>query len=498
MKLNIRSQISMVFNLDKCIGCHTCSVTCKNIWTDRKGTEYMWWANVETKPGTGFPTQWEDQEKYKGGWKLKGPKLELKSQGKLGALSNIFHNPNLPTMDDYYEPWTYKYDTLFKAPQSDDQPTAIPVSKITGEYIDIESGPNWDDDLGGSGIYAKNDPNFKNITEAEREQLLKIERMVLFYLPRKCNHCLNPACVASCPSGSIYKRGEDGIVLINQETCRAWRMCVSGCPYKKTYYNWSTGKSEKCILCYPRIESGQAPACYHGCVGRIRFLGVLLYDADRIEETAKNADENLVEAQRDMILDPFDPKVVAEAKASGISDETIKAAQDSPVYKFVKQYKLALPLHPEFRTLPSLFYVPPLLPGMGTTSNGVYKSSEEFFTSLENARVPINYLASLFSAGNVPLVENIYQKLLAVRMYKRAMQVGDIGTAEEAEQALKDAGMTVEDAEAIFQLTTIAKYSQRYKVPPTMREQAIEAVEDVHEYRGSTGIGKRSKPKRGW
>ena len=58
----------MVFHLDKCIGCHTCSVACKNVWTDRKGAEYMWWNNVETKPGTGYPTKWEDQGKYKGGW----------------------------------------------------------------------------------------------------------------------------------------------------------------------------------------------------------------------------------------------------------------------------------------------------------------------------------------------------------------------------------------------------------------------------------------------
>ncbi len=62
--MNIRAQVSSVFHLDKCIGCHTCSIACKNLWTDRKGAEYMWWNNVETKPGTGYPTQWEDQEKY--------------------------------------------------------------------------------------------------------------------------------------------------------------------------------------------------------------------------------------------------------------------------------------------------------------------------------------------------------------------------------------------------------------------------------------------------
>ena len=80
-------------------------------------------------------------------------------------------------------------------------------------------------------------------------------------LPRLCEHCLNPTCVASCPSGAIYRREEDGIVLIDQDKCRGWRMCVSGCPYKKIYYNLSSGKSEKCIFCFPRIEAGQPTVC---------------------------------------------------------------------------------------------------------------------------------------------------------------------------------------------------------------------------------------------
>ena len=67
--MKVRAQVSMLFHLDKCIGCHTCSVACKNLWTDRKGAEYMWWNNVETRPGTGYPTGWEDQDHYKGGWK---------------------------------------------------------------------------------------------------------------------------------------------------------------------------------------------------------------------------------------------------------------------------------------------------------------------------------------------------------------------------------------------------------------------------------------------
>ena len=53
--MKIRAQVGMVMNLDKCIGCHTCSVTCKQVWTNRSGVEYVWFNNVETKPGRAIP-----------------------------------------------------------------------------------------------------------------------------------------------------------------------------------------------------------------------------------------------------------------------------------------------------------------------------------------------------------------------------------------------------------------------------------------------------------
>lgn len=77
--MKIRAQIGMVLNLDKCIGCHTCSVTCKNVWTNRPGTEYIWFNNVETKPGVGYPKSWEDQQKWTGGWELHNGKLRLQA-----------------------------------------------------------------------------------------------------------------------------------------------------------------------------------------------------------------------------------------------------------------------------------------------------------------------------------------------------------------------------------------------------------------------------------
>ena len=134
------------------------------------------------------------------------------------------------------------------------------------------------------------------------------EQAFMFFLPRICEHCLNPSCVASCPSGAMYKREEDGIVLVDQDRCRGWRYCVSGCPYKKVYFNHNTGKAEKCTLCYPRIELGQPTICSETCVGRIRYLGLVLYDADRVQAAASVPDErDLLAAQRDVFLDPGGP-----------------------------------------------------------------------------------------------------------------------------------------------------------------------------------------------
>ena len=494
--MDIRAQVSMVFHLDKCIGCHTCSVACKNIWTDRQGAEYMWWNNVETKPGTGYPTLWEDQEKYRGGWRSEGRRLQLRATGRVETW------PTSSTTRTC-RPWTTTTSrgptataTSSTPPRGTTSRPPVRVSLVTGKPMEIEAGPNWDDDLGGSPLYAENDPNLGAMTEAERKAFFQVERNVFFYMPRICNHCLNPACVASCPSGALYKRGEDGIVLVNQEKCRAWRMCVSGCPYKKVYYNWSTGKSEKCILCYPRQETGQAPACFHVCVGRIRYLGVLLYDADRLKAAAMVPDERLVDAQRAVILDPNLPEVIAGAKANGITDKWITAAQTSPIYKLVKQWRLALPLRPEFRTLPMLFYVPPLLPVLASIGeDGYHLEGDELFGPVDNPRLPLRYMARLFGAGNTAVVRESLAKLLAVRVYFRSKTVGDVDAAQAA-RVLAEANSSVAEAEEIFRLTTTVKAAERHAVPPYQRELPVEETVDPGVYRGEEGLGQRDRPRR--
>ena len=213
----------MVMNLDKCIGCHTCSITCKNAWTNRKGTEYMYFNNVETRPGVGYPKGWEDQAKWLGGWELRDGRLQLRSGSALMRLLKLFYNPQQPEMDDYFEPWTYDYEELTNATRKKHQPVARPRSLVTGERMEITWGPNWDDDLAGTK-YARQDLNLEEANKVGESIKMEMEDLFMRYLPRTCNHCLNPACVAACPSGAIYKRDEDGVVLVNQDQCRGWRI----------------------------------------------------------------------------------------------------------------------------------------------------------------------------------------------------------------------------------------------------------------------------------
>lgn len=500
--MDVRAQLSMQFHLDKCIGCHTCSVSCKNVWTSRQGAEYMWWNNVETKPGSGYPLTWEDQDRYKGGWEVTGGgdlRLKLlKGPGKLRTLANIFFQPNLPTIDDYYEPFTFDYDNLFNAPAGDDQPVARPKSLITGEFMEkIALGPNWDDDFGGSPLYAANDPNLKGLSSSQKECLTQFHKLFYFYFPRICNHCLNPACVASCPSGALYKRGEDGIVLIDQEVCRAWRFCVSACPYKKPYFNWNTGKSEKCIFCYPRTETGQANACAHACTGRIRFVGVLFYDADKIESTAKLSEQSLVEAMREMILDPNDPKVIEGARKNGVEDNWIKAAQNSPAYKLFKKWRIALPHHPEFRTLPMNYYIPPLSPVLHQAKGdqgGTYDPvNMDFFNDINQMRIPLKYLSNLLSAGNESQVLEALKKQMAVRMLMRQKRVGDVGDAK-VKAALNECGLSEADAIEIYNLVALGTFEERFVIPETHRESKTTVdPRTMYEKRGHVGFGFKKK-----
>ncbi|WP_103960592.1 nitrate reductase subunit beta [Nonomuraea solani] len=440
------AQIAMVMNLDKCIGCHTCSVTCKQTWTNRPGVEYVWFNNVETRPGQGYPRRYEDQERWRGGWIRTKNGIKPRAGGRLRRLLTIFASPLMPSIQDYYEPWTYDYENLTAAPLSDDVPVAPPRSLISGEPMKIRWSANWDDDLGGD---PSPDPLLGRLEEQVR---LEFEKAFMFYLPRICEHCLNPSCVAACPSGAMYKRAEDGIVLVDQDRCRGWRMCVTGCPYKKVYFNHKTGKAEKCTFCYPRVEVGLPTVCSETCVGRLRYIGVLLYDADRVTEAASVADEHdLYEAQLDLFIDPHGP----EAAAAGLPADWLDAARRSPVYDLIKKYRIALPLHPEYRTLPMVWYVPPLSPVVDALSTTGHDGEDagNLFAAIEAMRIPIGYLAELFTAGDPAPVNAALRRLAEMRAYMRGVNLG------EWEATPGD------DLHAMYRLLAVAKYEDRYVIP---------------------------------
>ncbi|MCF6201174.1 MAG: respiratory nitrate reductase subunit beta, partial [Hydrogenimonas sp.] len=212
-----KRQLAMVMDLNKCIGCQTCTVACKTQWTNRNGREYMYWNNVETYPGDGYPKKWME---LGGGFDAAG---DLQP----GIIPNI--------EADYGVPWDYNYDSLAEQNLLDGKPEAGWRPETSPTW-----GPNWDEDEGAGDF--PNDNYF-------------------FYLPRICNHCSNPGCLSACPRDAIFKREEDGVVLVDLDRCQGYRYCIAGCPYKKIYFNPKISKSEKCILCFPRIEQGLPPAC---------------------------------------------------------------------------------------------------------------------------------------------------------------------------------------------------------------------------------------------
>jgi len=488
--MRVMAQMSMVMNLDKCIGCHTCSVTCKQAWTNRPGVEYVWFNNVETRPGQGYPRTYEDQERWQGGWALnKRGRLKLKAGGRLKNLLTIFSSPKLPSIGEYYEPWTYDYEMLTTAPLQEHTPVARPKSLISGENMKISWSANWDDDLGGAPELAPADPILQKLSEKVQ---LEFEETFMFYLPRICEHCLNPSCAASCPSGAIYKRSEDGIVLVDQDKCRGWRMCVTGCPYKKIYFNHRTGKAEKCTFCYPRIEVGLPTVCSETCVGRLRYIGLVLYDADKVLDAASITDEHeLLAAQRAVFLDPNDPDVIREAEAAGIAHDWIEAAQRSPIWALINTYEVALPLHPEYRTMPMVWYIPPLSPVVDVVKDtGVdAEDSRNLFAAIENLRIPIEYLAELFTAGDPAPVSAVLKRLAAMRCYMR-----DINMGREPDESIPAAvGMRGEDMYDMYRLLALAKYDERYVIPAAHTEQAhgLEelATECSLSYDGGPGMG---------
>ena len=295
-------QFAFVFNINRCIACQTCTMACKSTWTFNKGQEYMWWANVETKPYGGYPQAWD-----------------IKLLEMLEAVDPDGRSWAGKASADAKRPYgTYDGQTIFEAARA----LKTESSRVLG-YLPT------DEEWNAPNIWEDNPVGPKGVRDRFHETGVELPEHStwFFYLARICNHCSYPACLAACPRKAIYKRPEDGIVLIDQSQCRGYRKCVEACPYKKSMYRGNTRVSEKCIACYPRVEgadpeSNGAPLetrCMEACIGQIRMQGLVK---------------------------------IAE-------DGTWAEDRRNPLYYLVHVAKVALPLYPQFGTQPNGYYIPP-------------------------------------------------------------------------------------------------------------------------------------------
>jgi len=171
--------------------------------------------------------------------------------------------------------------------------------------------------------------------------------------------------------------------------------------------------------------------------------------------------------------------VIEQARADGIPDAWMEAARKSPVYKMAVEWKVALPLHPEYRTLPMVWYVPPLSPITAAANAGQIGINGEI-PDVKQLRIPVKYLANLLTAGDTMPVERALERMLAMRAYQRAKHVeGRIDTT-----ALQQVQMTQAEVEEMYQIMAIANYEDRFVIPSSHREYA----ENTFDVRGGCGF----------
>ena len=213
--------------------------------------------------------------------------------------------------------------------------------------------------------------------------------------------------------------------------------------------------------------------CSESCVGRIRYLGVLLYDADKIEQAASVGNEqDLYQSQLDVFLDPNDPLVQAEALKQGIPQSWIDAAQNSPVYRMAVEWKVAFPLHPEYRTLPMVWYIPPLSPIQSAVESGMI-GKHGLIPEVKDLRIPLQYLANLLTAGKEEPILNALETMLTMRRYMRQKNVPQ--TNVTFEEILDKTHLTGAQIEEMYQIMAIANYEDRFVVPTSHKEYAENA-----------------------
>ena len=178
-------------------------------------------------------------------------------------------------------------------------------------------------------------------------------------------------------------------------------------------------------------------------------------------------------------LIPNDPEVIAAAARDGVPQDWIKAAQESPVWKMAMEWKVAFPLHPEYRTLPMVWYIPPLSPIQNAAEAGAI-GTDGAMPDVQNLRIPVKYLANMLTAGDEAPVVTALERMLGMRAYMRSKTIEGV-TDEGLAQRVGLSGRTIED---MYKIMALADYEDRFVIPTTHREQ----VEDAYDLRGGCGF----------
>ena len=200
-------------------------------------------------------------------------------------------------------------------------------------------------------------------------------------------------------------------------------------------------------------------------MGRLRYLGLILYDADKVLDAAATPDaQDLYEAQLVGVPRPRGPRGAGRGGRGRASRTTgSRPRRRSPVYALAVRHKVALPLHPEYRTLPMVWYIPPLSPVADIVHAAGYDDADpdQVFATIDSLRIPIEYLANLFTAGDAEPVRRVLRKLAAIRAIQRAGQLG----LDPNEDLPAPVGASPDDLDDLYRLLAIAKYERPLRHP---------------------------------
>jgi nitrate reductase beta subunit len=169
-----------------------------------------------------------------------------------------------------------------------------------------------------------------------------------------------------------------------------------------------------------------------------------------------------------------------------VPESWITAAQQSPVYKMAMDWKVAFPLHPEYRTLPMVWYIPPLSPITTAAEQGMLEG-DGVIPDVTKLRIPIKYLANLLTAGKEEPVTEALERMIAMRTYMRARTVDGVNATEILDRVGLDE-VTLDD---MYRIMALANYEDRYVIPTNHREYAGETPYDneiAFEHRSSCGF----------